>query len=115
MIFYQLPLVAVILCRMWASPNFPDDAVRTELHLSGPVQIAKYLHDLILEIKTPFDSYEEPYGYIFVYTSPDHTQEVFKRLYNKLYLRHPDLIGLPEGVSIEDGVLCFKGCEVLEV
>lgn len=96
---------------MWINPNFHDNAVRTELHLSGTEKTTKYLHDMIMKIEMPFDSYDEMDGYVFVYTSPDIAQKVFTKLSEQLYHRHPELIGHPDGVSIEDEVLSFKGCE----
>ena len=97
---------------MWTPPTLPANAVRAELHLSGPAKSAKFLHDLIIEIETPFDSHEEMDGYVFVYTSQEMAQRVFKQLHNELYHRHPELIGHPDDVTIEDDVLCFLGCEV---
>ena len=58
---------------LWKNPNLPDSSVISELHLSGPAKTVKYLHDLIIEIETPFDSFEDPEGVVLVYTSPDKT------------------------------------------
>ena len=65
-----------------------------------------------MEIQAPFKSIEEMDGYVFIYTSPDIANSVFKRLYDELYHRHPELIGHPGGVMIEDDLLCFLGYEV---
>jgi len=65
-----------------------------------------------LETQAPFKSIEEMDGHIFVYTSPDIAQRVFKQLNDELYHRHPELIGHPDGVFVEDDVLYFRGCEV---
>ncbi len=99
---------------MWTPPNFPDDAVRAELHISGPEEVVKYLYDLITDIEEPFTSHEgELDGYIFVYTSKELAQQVFDRLHERLQGLHPGLIGHPEGVNVEDdNVLYFKECEV---
>jgi len=44
--------------------------------------------------------------------SPDKTRKAFEGLYEKLCGLHPELIGEPEGLTMEDEVLIFKGCEV---
>ncbi len=98
---------------MWTNPNLSDNAVRTELHLSGPKKTTKYLYDLIVEIEKPFVSYDEMGGYVFVYTSTDAANRVMTKLHNELYNRHPELIGHPYGIFREDKILYFRGCEVV--
>ncbi len=97
---------------MCTPANFPDNAVRAELHLSGPADTAKHLHDLIVEIETPFDSYEESDGFVLIYTSPDIAKKVFNKLHDTLYKKHPELIGHPDGFFVEDDILYFRGCEI---
>ncbi len=94
----------------WTNPNYPEGAVRAELHISGSEDT--YLHDLIEDIAKPFDSWEEPDGFVLIYTSPEAAKDAFNKLHDKLYNLHPELIGHPDGVTIEDRVLNFKGCEV---
>ncbi len=74
---------------MWTFSNFPDNANRTELHLSGPAKTVKYMYDLIIDIQRPFDTYEEMDGYVFVYLSPDIVNRVINQLHDKLNHRHP--------------------------
>ncbi len=47
--------------KFWTNPNYPEGAVRVELHIS--VSEDTYLHDLIEDIAEPFDSWEEPDGF----------------------------------------------------
>ncbi len=48
------------------NPNHPEGVVRTELHISGSEETCNYLHDLIVEIAGPYDSWDEPDGYILI-------------------------------------------------
>ncbi len=84
--------------------------MRAELHISGSEDTC--LHDLVVEIAEPFNSWEEPDGFVLIYTSPEAAKDAFNKLHDKLYNLHPLLIGHPDGVTIEDDVLHFKGCEV---
>ncbi len=93
--------------------NFPEGAVRAELHIAGSEATCEDLHDLLEEIAEPFNSQQEPDGFVLIYTSPEAAKDALSKLYDKLYHRHPELIGHPDGVTIEDGVLHFKDCEVL--
>ncbi len=57
---------------IWTNPNFPDDAVRVKLHLSGPADTTKYLHDLIVETEALNDHI--PFSGVFDRNqSGDHT------------------------------------------
>ncbi len=96
--------------KFWTPPPFPEGTIRTELHISGSED--NYLHDLIEKIAKPFDSWEEPDGLVLIYTSPEAAKDALSKLHDKLYNLHPELIGHPDGVMIEDGVLYFKDCEV---
>ncbi len=40
----------------WKNPNYPEGAVRAELHISGSEDTCNYLHDLIEEIAETFDN-----------------------------------------------------------
>ncbi len=106
----------IICClKFWTPRNYPEGTIRTELHMSGSEKTCDYLHDLIEDIAKPFDSWEEPDGFVLIYTSPEAAKDALSKLHDKLYNLHPELIGHPDGVTIEDGVLNFKGCEVFVV
>ncbi len=102
----------------WTPPNFPEDAIRTELHLSGSPETIDFLRNLIVEIDCGVDHYStEEDMMLFVYSSPEIAQSLLGQLYEKLCAIHPDLIGHPAGVSFdsEAQVLYFKKCEVFVV
>ena len=96
----------------WTPPNFPANAVRTELYISGPEETNPYLLGIIKEIEPPFGRSDQPDGLGLIYTSPDKAKKAFDGLYEKLCGLHPELIGEPEGLTMDDDVLVFKGCEV---
>ncbi len=59
--------------KFWTPPPFPEGTLRTELHLSGSEKT--FLHDLIVKIAEPSDSWEEPDGFVLTYTSPEATKD----------------------------------------
>jgi len=52
---------------MWTPPNFPDDAVRKEIFVSGSPDTTKYLHGLLKNIKCPLKSNEADNSLVLVY------------------------------------------------
>ena len=97
---------------MWTPPDYPPNAVRTELYITGPEKTNLYLLGIIKEIEPPFGRCDQPDGLGLIYTSPNKAEKAFEELYEKLCGLHPDLIGDPEGLIIEDEVLYFRESEV---
>ena len=96
----------------WSPPNYPANAVRTELYISGPEETNLYLLDIIKEIEPPFRQFDQREDVELIYTSPDKANKAFEGLYEKLCGLYPELIGDPDGLMIEDEVLYFRGGEV---
>ncbi len=85
----------------------------SSLHICGDQKSIKYLYDLVMQINKGVYSYEEEEDELVVaYLSNNEAKDAFNKLHDKLYNLHPELIGHPDGVTIEDGVLYFKGCKV---
>ncbi len=102
-----------IICCMnftWTNPNYPEGAVRVELHISGSEGTC--LHGLIEEIAEPFDVSSHLDDTVVIYTSTKKTQEVLHTLYEVLKVRHPNIVGRKDGIYFNNGVVYFEDCEV---
>jgi len=100
---------------MWTPPKYPANAERVELVIMGDPDNTDYLYELIREIEMPFDGFPSFDYFTCIYTSMERAAKVIEQLYTNLCAAQPKLIGHPEGISIEDGVLYFKDCEVFVV
>jgi len=108
----QLSLFTNEFFSIWTPPNYPPNAVRTELYISGPEKNNHYLLGIISEIEPPLGRFDQPEDVELIYTSPDKARKVFEGLYEKLCGLYPELIGNPDGVMMEHEVLYFRGSEV---
>jgi len=69
---------------MWTPPNYPPNAVRTELCITGPKETNLYLLGIIKEIEPPFGRFDQPEDVELIYTSPDKAKKAFEGFYEKL-------------------------------
>ncbi len=96
----------------WTPSDFPEGSVRTELHISGSTETAEYLNNIINDVESPFESYEDEEGLVLIYTSVETSLKVFDMLYEILSVLHSELLGKTDGLYIDDNTLFFKDCVV---
>ncbi len=98
--------------KFWTNPNYPEGAVRAELHISGSEKTCDYLYDLIVEIAEPFDVSSHLDDTVVIYTSTKKAQEVLHMLYEVLKLKHPTFVGRKDGIYFNNGVVYYDDCEI---
>ncbi len=95
-----------------ASSKYPQDTIRSEIHLFGRYETIEYLYNIINNVEKPFDAVEDENGIVLIYTSTIKTHRVFDMLYEILSCQHSKLIDKDDGLYIDDGKLIYKDCEV---
>ncbi len=51
---------------LWIPRNFPEGSVRTELNISGSTETTECLNNIISNVESPFDSFEDEEGLVLI-------------------------------------------------